>query len=890
MAKKNDIPETPDLFGFDAPVSHPETEPGQADASGSGMHEPEAAGAESKEPKASFAPEAVAGEQTVQPEDAVPAGEGPDGAGVSEETALEQNTPATPQRDENGLPVVLSDGVPPEENGELTLARYAAKAYLEYALSVVKDRALPDVFDGMKPVQRRILYSMDRMRLLPTAKAVKCARVVGDVLGKYHPHGDQAAYEAMVRMAQDFSLRYPLVDGQGNFGSRDGDGPAAMRYTEARLTKISALLLEELDSGDVTFIPNYDGSFKEPELLPAKLPFVLLNGASGIAVGMATEIPPHNIKEVAAAVLLLLKNPESTLDEILQVLPAPDFPGGAQIISSADEIRSIYETGRGSLKMRARYHFEDLQRGLWQLVVDELPPQASTEKVLSQIDEITNPKPAAGKKALSAKQLALKNAMLAVLDGARDECDKTTPVRIVFEPRTGKIDRDVFVNTLLTQTLLESNAPVNLVMLGIDGRPRQKGLKEILTEWISARRETVRRRTQSRLDKVNARLHILEGRTIAVDNLDRVIEIVRFDPDPKAKLMQEFSLSAEQSEDILDLRLRQLQNLEIEKVRKEMRELGAEKAELEKILGSESALSNVLAKETREAAKAYGDERRTLVQQAKKAVVEHVTESEPVTIVISQKGYVRCRGGHGHDATLMNYKMGDALLTSLECRSDDMLIALGSDGRAYSIAVSQLPSARGDGLPLTSFIDLQGKTTLVGYVAGDAKKRVLLATSAGFGMLCTVGDMTARVRAGKAFVNLTEGAQMLPPEVMHEGDKFIACLSGEGRLLAFESSEVRTLSGGGKGITLMQLNPGEKLLAALPADDSGVVVTGQGRTAAREKTLVKGDWLRHQGQRARKGKMIEVRFKALALQPIRKDEGGNAVVSENEEKPEPTIF
>lgn len=815
----------------------------------------------------------------------------------SESVAAPSTIAVEPERDEEqidsddtGLPPVLTDGQGAKQNGELTLARYAAQAYLEYALSVVKSRALPDVFDGMKPVQRRILYAMDRMRLQPTAKTVKCARVVGDVLGKYHPHGDQAAYDAMVRLAQDFSLRYPLVDGVGNFGSRDGDSAAAMRYTEARLTKISSLLLSELDSGDVDFIPNYDGAFKEPTQLPARLPFVLLNGASGIAVGMATEIPSHNLNEVGEAVLKLLDTPTTTLDEILTVLPAPDFPGGAQIISSKNDIRSIYESGRGSLKMRARYHFEELQRGQWQLVIDELPPAASTESVLTQLGELTNPKPKAGKKTLTAEQQQHKAAILALLDGQRDESDRETPVRIVFEPKNSRIDRNVFVNTLLAYTSLESNAPVNLVMLGIDGRPRQKNLLEILNEWISARTTAVRRRTQVRLEKVNARLHILQGRTIAIDNIDRVIEIVRFDPEPKETLMAEFALSDQQAEDILDLRLRQLANLAMEQVRDEMGKLEQEKASLERILGSDKLLRGVIAREVREAMKEFGDERRTLVQPAQRAVIEQVTQTEPVTVVISQKGFVRARTGHGHDATLMSYKMGDALHTSIECSTDDTLIAVGSNGRVYSIGVSQLPSARGEGLPLTSFIDMDVGTEIVGYVAGSAKTRVVLANDAGFGLACTIGDMTARVKSGKAFMNLPEGANMFVPMTIGANDTRLACLSAEGRLLVFELTQLRVLSGGGKGVTLMDLNVGEKLLAVRPVGDDGAVVKGQGRSTKREKTLMRADWQYHFGQRARKGKALEIRFKALDIVRLQKDDAGNAVTTEFEEEAEPKII
>jgi len=788
------------------------------------------------------------------------------------------------------LPEVLCESAPYEVDGELTLARYAAKAYLEYALSVVKSRALPDVFDGMKPVQRRILFAMDRMRLSPPAKAVKCARVVGDVLGKYHPHGDQAAYEAMVRMAQDFTLRYPLVDGEGNFGSRDGDGAAAMRYTEARLTKISELLLSELDTEDVEFVSNYDGSFKEPAKLPAKLPFVLLNGASGIAVGLATEIPSHNLKEVSDAVLLLLENPEASLDEILAVLPAPDFPGGAQIITPAREIREIYETGRGSLRVRARYHYEELQRGQWQLVVDELPPSASAELVLSQIDDITNPKPKVGKRLLTAEQLQTKANMLALLDGVRNECDKDTPMRIVFEPKTSRIDRDVFLNALLSQTSLESNAPMNLVMIGEDGHSAQKGLRTILAEWVDERLATVKRRCEVRLTKVNARLHILEGRKVAVDNIDRVIEIVRFDPDPKAKLIAEFSLTEAQAEDILELRLRQLANLEFEKLLAEIARLTEEAHSLERTIRSDKLLRNLVAKETREASRLYGDARRTLVEEAKKASVEPQIVNEPVTVVISKKGFIRSRTGHGHDATLMSYKLGDSFGVAFECETEDTLIVFGDSGRVYSIAVSSLPSARGDGVPVTSFIDLEPSTEIVGYACGAADTKLVLATDTGFGLMCALKDLVARVRAGKAFMRVDVGAKMLQPRQIAAGEDRLACLSSEERLLVFPLDELRVLADGGKGVTLMELNPGERLLDTLVCGADGCVVQGIGRLKGREKTLVRSDWERHQGHRSRKGKSLEIRFIATNLERIKKGENGEAKTGENEELPVPSLF
>ena len=461
-------------------------------------------------------------------------------------------------------------------DGTITLAEYAEQAYLDYAVSVVKGRAIPDVSDGQKPVQRRILHAMNEMGLGPSAKPVKSARVVGDVLGKFHPHGDTAAYDALVRMAQSFTLRYPLIDGQGNFGSRDGDGAAAMRYTEARLTRFATLLLDEIDQGTVDFVPNYDGSTKEPALLPARLPMLLLNGASGIAVGMATEIPPHNLREVANAAIAAIRKPRISVPELMTHIPAPDFPGGGQIITGAEALTEIYQNGRGSIKVRARFEFEDLARSQWQLVVNELPHGVSSQKVLEEIEDLTNPKVKANKKSLSADQQQLKQTVLSVLDRVRDESGKDAPVRLVFEPKTSRISRDRLIQVLLAHTSLESAVSVNLVMIGIDGRPSQKSLSDILVEWGQFRIGTVTRRTQHRLDKVNDRIHILEGRLLVLLNIDEVIRIIRESDEPKPALMKAFKLTERQADDILDIRLRQLARLEHIKIQQELKDLRAE--------------------------------------------------------------------------------------------------------------------------------------------------------------------------------------------------------------------------------------------------------------------------------------------------------------------------
>ncbi|MEO6016725.1 MAG: DNA topoisomerase IV subunit A, partial [Polaromonas sp.] len=740
----------------------------------------------------------------------------------------------------------------PEPADQDSLAAYAQRAYLEYALSVVKGRALPDVCDGQKPVQRRILYSMARMGLgfggangASGAKPVKSARVVGDVLGKYHPHGDQAAYDAMVRMAQDFSQRYPLVDGQGNFGSRDGDGAAAMRYTEARLARITSLLLDELDEGTVDFVPNYDGSFEEPRQLPARLPFVLLNGASGIAVGLATEIPSHNLREIADACVALIKTPKLGDDELYALVAGPDYPGGGQIISSSAEIAAAYSTGRGSLKVRARWKIEDLARGQWQLVVQELPPGVSTQRVLEEIEELTNPKIKTGKKALSQEQAQLKQTVLAVLDVVRDESSKDAAVRLVFEPKTSKISQSELINTLLANTSLESSSSINLTMVGLDGKPTQKSLRQMLMEWIEFRQTTVQRRSQYRLDKVLDRIHILEGRQLVLLNIDEVIAIIRQSDEPKAALIERFRLSDRQAEDILEIRLRQLARLEAIKIEQELKTLREEQGRLEEILGSPAALRRLLIKEIEADAKQFADARRTLIQAEKKAVLEVKVLDEPVTVVVSNKGWVRARTGHGHDAASFAFKAGDGLYSTFECRTVDTLLAFGSRGRIYSVPVAALPGARGDGQPLTTLIDLESGTQLLHYFAGPISATLLLSGSGGYGFLATVESMTSRHKAGKAFISCAEGETVCKPSHVSGTSAalplapatHVACASTGGRILTFEIGELKLQPAGGRGLVLLDLDA-KDTLAGAAAYTRSVKIEGIGRGGkAREETL-----------------------------------------------------
>ena len=759
----------------------------------------------------------------------------------------------------------------------LTLAHYAERAYLEYALSVVKGRALPDVGDGQKPVQRRILYAMHRMGLATQrasngatggARPVKSARVVGDVLGRFHPHGDTAAYDALVRMAQDFSLRYPLIDGQGNFGSRDGDGAAAMRYTEARLAPIARLLLDEIDEGTVDFVPNYDGSFEEPRQLPARLPFVLLNGASGIAVGLATEVPSHNLREVAAAAVALIRDAKLSDEELHGLIPAPDFPGGGQIISPAADIREAYRSGRGSLKVRARWKIEDLARGQWQLVVTELPPGTSSQKVLEEIEELTNPKVKTGKKALTAEQTQLKGVILNVLDAARDESNKDAPVRLVFEPKSRTVSQQELITTLLAHTSLESSASVNLTMIGADGRPQQKSLRQILVEWTGFRQDTVRRRTAHRLAKVNDRIHVLEGRQLVLLNIDEVIRIIRNADEPKPALIDRFRLSDRQAEDILEIRLRQLARLEAIKIEQELSQLRDERKKLEEILESPAALRRTVIREIEADAKAYGDEHRTLVQEERKAVAEVKVVDEPVTVVVSQKGWVRARQGHGHDAAAFAFKSGDGLYGTFECRTVDTLLVFGSNGRIYSVAVAALPGARGDGQPITTMIDLEAGTQPQHYLAAAADLTLLLASTLGYGLLARVADMTSRQKGGKSFLSLDEGARLLPPVPVLAGQSQVACLALGGRLLVFPLDELKLQPNGGRGLTLMDVDAKDPLVSVATCANA-LRVSGTGRGGkARDEDLKNASLAVYAGKRARKGKPLDAPMKAQRVLPL----------------------
>lgn len=771
---------------------------------------------------------------------------------------------------------------------ELTLAYFASCAYLEYAISVVKGRALPDVCDGMKPVQRRILYAMKRLGLNPDVKTVKSARVVGEVLGKYHPHGDSAAYDAMVRLAQDFTMRYPLVQGQGNFGSADGDGAAAMRYTEVRLSKYADLLLGELDKGTVKFIPNYDGTHKEPVLLPARLPVLLLNGSSGIAVGMATEIPSHNLTEVGEAAIEVIRNPEITTDELLEIVKGPDFPGGAQVISSASDIKNVYRSGYGNLQVRATYHFEELSRGQWQLVFDSVPYKVSVMKVMSELEALTNPKAPQGKKSLTAKQQQDKQLIMNVMSGMRDESSAEAPVRLVIDPKSKSIDREELVSTILSKTSLETSCKFNLVVIGIDGKPRQKGLKDILSEWVSFRLRTVRARSQTSLNEAEARIHTLEGRLIVLVDIEEVIRIIRGADDPKKELITHFGLSDTQAEDILEIKLRQLASLDEVKLRKELEKLRNEAERLRGLLTDEKKLRREVTKEIRQDIDTYGDERRTLIEEAKGASIAKQVIDEPVTVIVSEKGFLRSRQGHGFDARAMNFKLGDKYRCSMECRSVDNLYILSNTGRIYSIPVSSLPSARGEGTHVSAFVQFQDGDVPFDYICGAPDTVLLFTSDAAMGFFCKMSDLAVRQRGGKSFFIL-DGAKPLPVQVSTPLTGWIAALSSSGRLVVFTTDELRALSSGGKGTTIMALQDDEKLVAAVPISPNGVVVVGKGRGGKIQELLVGPRSIEdYRTRRGRKGRFVEAKWEFLGLKPYKLETANKG--DDSEEVEESTII
>ena len=756
-----------------------------------------------------------------------------------------------------------------EAGQPVDLGQYAENAYLAYAMSVVMGRALPMLQDGQKPVQRRIIYAMHRMGLTDKSKPVKCARFVGDVIGRYHPHGDSSVYEASVRMAQDFTLRYPLVDGQGNFGSRDGDAPAAMRYTEARLTPIAELLLGELDLGTVDFVPNYDGSHQEPTLMPARLPMLLLNGASGIAVGMATEIPSHNLTEVSLACEHLIRHPDATLADILSIMPGPDFANGGQVISSAEDMAKAYATGRGSLRTRARWTVEPLARGQWQIAVTELPPDTSTAKVMSEIETLTNPQVKAGKKSLTQDQANLKALVLSVIDKIADDSDGEHPVRLVIEPRSSRQSPDEVMAVLLAHTSLEGNFAMNLVTIGENGKPGQKGLLQVLQEWVAFRFQTVTRRVTHRLGQVKARAHILEGRLAVFVHIDEIIALIRGAEDPKADLMRQFGLTEIQANDILEIRLRQLANLERLKLEGELAELKKEAAFLQGLLDDRPAMTRQIVKEMTEDRKKYGDARRTLIEPAARITTSCVvaTSDDPVTLIVSKLGWLRARTGHKVDLSALTWKPGDEALAIFETRSTQTVVIFDHTGRAYNVAASAFPTGRGDGAPLSSLVEI-GPNKLAQALVLDPAALYLLTHSGGYGFLCSGAELVTGKKAGKAVVTLESGETLLPPIALSACDQGgeVVVGSSVGKVLVFPLAELKQLAKG-RGTQLMGLSGKDHLtlIAAYerPVSELQFTTTPSARKKLTEATLTGKELQAHRGSRARAG--VALPDKAVAM-------------------------
>ena len=738
----------------------------------------------------------------------------------------------------------MSDSATDREGVEqIPIRIFSERAYLDYAMYVINDRALPHVGDGLKPVQRRIIYAMSELSLNATAKPVKSARTIGDVLGKFHPHGDSACYEAMVLMAQSFSFRYPLVHGQGNWGAPDDPKSfAAMRYTEARLSAFADLLLSELGQGTVDFTPNFDSTLEEPSVLPARVPTVLLNGGTGIAVGMATDIAPHNLREIASACIRLLSDPKATTKALMEHVKGPDYPTEAEIITPPDEILKAYEEGRGSIRARAVYHVDG-----GEIIITALPHQVSPARVLEQI----------------AGQMQSRKIQM-VLD-LRDESDHENPTRLVIVPRSNRVNVERLMSHLYATTDLERSYRLNFNVIALDGRPRVMGLREMLLAWLDFRKETVRRRLRYRLERIDQRLHLLEGLLVAYVNLDEVIRIVRTEERPREVLIKKFKLSDAQATAILDLRLRQLARLEEERLEQEREALGAEKSDLEKILKSSRRLRTMIEKELTDDAASFGDDRRSVLVAAGEGRAfseEELIGSEPVTIVLSTKGWVRAAKGHDIDSRELSFRSGDEYLASVRGRTNQGVVFVDSTGRAYTVAAHSLPSARGQGEPLSGRLNPPSGAEFAGLVMGASDALVLLASSAGYGFIARLEELVSKSRSGKRVLTVPKGFGVAAPQIIKDASKdLLVAVTSAGRMLVFALEELPTLSRG-KGNKIVQLpkDGTEHLLAAmaLAADDQLVIRAGQ-----RFLKLRIGDLENYQGERGRRGRKLPRGFQRV---------------------------
>ena len=740
-----------------------------------------------------------------------------------------------------------------------SISQFSEKAYLDYSMYVILDRALPHIGDGLKPVQRRIIYAMSELGLSAAAKYKKSARTVGDVIGKFHPHGDSAAYEAMVLLSQSFTTRYPLIDGQGNWGSLDDPKSfAAMRYTECRLSPYAKSLLEELGQGTVDWTSNFDGTLLEPSVLPARLPNLLLNGATGIAVGMATDIPPHNLNEVVKACIKILEEPKVSLEDLYKIIPGPDYPTEAEIISPEEELREIYSTGRGSVKMRATYEVED-----GEIVILALPHQTSSSKILEQI----------------ASQMEAKK--LPMIIDLRDESDEESPTRLVLVPKSNRVDKEAVMNHLFATTDLQKNYRVNMNLIGLNGKPQTRDIKLVLKEWLSFRTQTVTRRLQYRLDWVLDRLHILEGLLVVFINIDEVISIIRNEDEPKKVLQKKFKLSVIQVDAILEIRLRQLAKLEEIKIKEEQGSLDSERKDLEKLLGSKTRLKTLIKKELKADAEVYGDERNSPIVYREEATAFDETElisSDPVTVILSERGWVRAAKGHDIEPESLNYREGDTFFASAKGRNNQNAVFLDSKGKAYTLPCHSLPSARSQGEPLSGRLNAESGETFAGVISGPVESQVVLASSSGYGFVANLGDLQTKNKSGKAALRVQEGAQVLIPRAVENEQDLLAAITNQGRMLVFPLTELPKLARGKGnkiiGIPKASFESGEDFLQE-------VAVLGEGRelrllSGKRHFTIKSKDLENFVGNRGRRGNFLPKGFRKVdGIEVIDSDQSNN---------------
>ena len=740
-----------------------------------------------------------------------------------------------------------------------SISQFSEKAYLDYSMYVILDRALPHIGDGLKPVQRRIIYAMSELGLSAAAKYKKSARTVGDVIGKFHPHGDSAAYEAMVLLSQSFTTRYPLIDGQGNWGSLDDPKSfAAMRYTECRLSPYAKSLLEELGQGTVDWTSNFDGTLLEPSVLPARLPNLLLNGATGIAVGMATDIPPHNLNEVVKACIKILEEPKVSLEDLYKIIPGPDYPTEAEIISPEEELREIYSTGRGSVKMRATYEVED-----GEIVILALPHQTSSSKILEQI----------------ASQMEAKK--LPMIIDLRDESDEESPTRLVLVPKSNRVDKEAVMNHLFATTDLQKNYRVNMNLIGLNGKPQTRDIKLVLKEWLSFRTQTVTRRLQYRLDWVLDRLHILEGLLVVFINIDEVISIIRNEDEPKKVLQKKFKLSVIQVDAILEIRLRQLAKLEEIKIKEEQGSLDSERKDLEKLLGSKTRLKTLIKKELKADAEVYGDERNSPIVYREEATAFDETElisSDPVTVILSERGWVRAAKGHDIEPESLNYREGDTFFASAKGRNNQNAVFLDSKGKAYTLPCHSLPSARSQGEPLSGRLNAESGETFAGVISGPVESQVVLASSSGYGFVANLGDLQTKNKSGKAALRVQEGAQVLIPRAVENEQDLLAAITNQGRMLVFPLTELPKLARGKGnkiiGIPKASFESGEDFLQE-------VAVLGEGRelkllSGKRHFTIKSKDLENFVGNRGRRGNFLPKGFRKVdGIEVIGSDQSNN---------------